>query len=143
MKTEEIGYVLKTENNIAYVRPSEPENCKKCSIKHYCKGGGISIRMKNEVGAIPGDSVLFEIDIDELNIRFILYVLLFLTVFLVGVVTGYEVGDKFSISREFSGVIGGFLFLILGGFFYKLFSSKKVSDEKIPKIKKIIKEDKG
>ncbi len=141
MKTEEIGYVLKTENNIAYVRPSDPDNCKKCSIKHYCRGGGISIRMKNEVGALPGDSVLFEIDIDDLNIRFILYVLLFLIVFLAGVVAGYKVGDKFFIAREFSGVIGGFLFLIFGGFFYKLFSSKEVSDEKIPKIKKIIKED--
>ncbi len=142
MIKEEIGSVLRIEGDIAYIRPSTPEACNKCSAKKFCGGGGLSIRAKNRAGAKAGDSVIFTIDIEDLNIRFILYLVLFLVIFLVGVVFGFSMGEKIGFSKEFAGLISGFVFLIVGGFLYRVVSKKLPKKEKIPEIIKIIKEDK-
>jgi hypothetical protein len=99
MNGEEWGTIIRVEVDTAWVRPENPTACRECNL---CNGNGRNeIPMDNEMGGVCGDRVAFVIDIDELNRRFILFMVLLLMVLAGGVTLG------FAAARLFSAPLGG------------------------------------
>ena len=139
MANREEGIVTRVEENIAYVKPTDPALCKKCALSAMCAmNSSQEIKMINVAGAKENDNVYFDLDIDELNIRFIKFLVFALFMFLAGLLIGYIVGRQIGFQKEVLSVLGGGLFLFFVYFIYK----KKDSKEKnLPKIVEIQKED--
>ncbi len=139
MKKLEEGKVEKIESKFAYVRPTDPKLCKKCALSALCAmNSSQQIKMLNLIGAKKGDLVRFDVNIEELNIRFIKFLTFSLFMMLVGIFGGYILGDKIGFQRELLSLLGGGLFLF---FVYLIYKKHDKKEEKIPKIVEIEKEE--
>ncbi len=139
MKKLEEGKVERVESEFAYVRPTDPKLCKKCALSALCAmNSSQQIKMLNLVGAKEGDVVRFDVNIDELNIRFVKFLTFSLFMMLVGIFGGYLLGEKIGFQKELLSLLGGGLFLFFVYLVYKKFENK---EEKIPKIVEIEKEE--
>ncbi len=138
MKTEE-GIVTKVENQYAYVKPTDPALCKKCALSALCAmNSSQEIKMLNLANAKENDNVYFNLDFEELNIRFIKFLVFALFMLLTGVFIGYFVGQAIDFQKEILSVAGGGLFLY---FVFLIYKKTEKKEEKIPKIVEIQKED--
>ncbi len=139
MKRLEEGRVEKIEEKYAYVRPTDPKLCKKCALSALCAmNSSQQIKMLNLAGAREGDLVRFDVNIEELNIKFIKFLTFSLFMMLVGVFGGYVVGESIGIQKEVLSLLGGALFLYFVYLIYKKFDK---NEEKFPKIVEIEKEE--
>lgn len=135
----ELGKVEVVEGLYAYVKPENPETCKKCALSALCAmNSSQQIKMINSVNAKEGDRVKFDVDIEELNIKFIKFLTFSLFMMLVGVFGGYLIGDKLGIQRELTSILGGAIFLFIVYYIYKKVEKK---GKKMPTIVEIEKEE--
>jgi len=139
MKKLEEGKVEKVDGLYAYVKPSDPKLCKKCALSALCAmNSSQQIKMINTVEAKEGDRVKFDVDVDELNVRFIKFLTFSLFMMLIGVFGGYLLGEAIGFQKELISILGGAFFLFIVYLLYKKFEKK---EKKIPKIVEIEKEE--
>jgi len=140
MLNKEKGKVSRIHGKYAYVIPEKPSECESCHSRHVCSMNSTGeIKMLNDAGAEKGNNILFTINIGELNIKFLKFVVFALIMLLIGLFLGYYTGVYFNIKRElFSMLCGGFSLIIMLFIYKKLTSNKP---EILPRVIKIIKED--
>lgn len=136
MKTEQ-GFVIETTKTIARVKVGRHSDCKNCGA---CPGDdSIIISAKNDIGAVVGQKVMFEVK--ETNAVFAAFLVFIVP--LIGLFLGAGAGRMLSIylhaNKTVFEIAGGAIFFILILFGIKLFDKSIAKNEKnIPEIIKIL-----
>lgn len=118
MEREE-GMVVETTKEIARIQAGKHSDCKNCGA---CPGNDTAIIMaKNEIGAVPGQRVVFEMDeANSLKGAFIIFILPLISILIGAVLGGYaahELGYPLVPCRA----VGGVAAFALAAAFIKLF----------------------
>ncbi len=112
MTTQERGIVTRVEDEFAFVRKPRSKKCDNCSGKGSClileQGGEVEVRVKNTLGARPGDEVSLQIGRQDTGLR---RLSLFLAA-IAALITGGTVGRL--CSRFVSAAVGQLLPAVLG-----------------------------
>lgn len=136
MEREE-GLVLETEGRIAKIKVGRHSECKSCGA---CPGNDSAvITAKNDIGAVPGQRVIFEAnEVNSLKGAFVVFVLPLIGVFL-GAILGGRIGELLEYPVIPGRIIGGIIALILAAVFIKIFDRSVGRKEKsLPVIVKIL-----
>ncbi|MCF7741494.1 MAG: SoxR reducing system RseC family protein [Candidatus Marinimicrobia bacterium] len=143
----EVGVVEKIEGVYALVRLQEHEACEHCHAKIICKpnqSGQRQVKLKNTVGAAPGDKVvLASSDLKHVTLSFMQYGFPLLG-FLAGLIISYQTIDKFplGLSQQFGSFFVGLIFLGLFSLGTYIWSKKMNKNNfSVLQISKIIKPD--
>ncbi len=96
MKEEKEGLVRRVEGKFAYIAVSRPEMCQECTL---CgKNSAHELKAENSLNAGVNDRVIFSIDIDTLNWRFIKILLAATVALLCGAIGGYLLTANYLVS---------------------------------------------
>lgn len=127
MKTEQ-GLVIETINDVAKIKVGRHNDCKNCGA---CPGNdSVIINAKNEIGAKPGQRVLFEVkEKSILKAAFIVFILPLITLF-IGVMLGGFVGQYFGFNIRMLQIIGGIIAFVLSIIFVKIFDRVTSENDK-------------
>lgn len=143
----EVGVVEKIEGGYSLIRLQEHEACEHCHAKIICKpdqSGQRQVKLKNTVGAAPGDKVvLTSSDLKHVTLSFMQYGFPLLG-FLAGLIISYQIIDKFplGLSQQFGSFLVGLIFLGLFSLGTYIWSKKMdKSNFSVLQIRKIIKSD--
>lgn len=118
MKTEQ-GLVIEVNDNVAKIKAGRHSDCKNCGA---CPGdNNIIITATNNIGAKPGQRVLFEIKEDKvLKATFIVFILPLVFAF-IGVLIGGGVGQHFNSDSYIFEIAGGVITFLLSLAFVKFY----------------------
>lgn len=136
MEKEE-GVVIEVAGDIARIKVGKHNECKNCGA---CPGNDSAIiTAKNQIGAAPGQRVVFEMSqSNSLKAAFIVFVLPLIGVF-IGALLGGQVADLTGYSTVPCRIVGGIVVFILVALFIKRFDNYVGKKEKsLPVIVKIL-----
>ena len=136
MRTEE-GVIIEVIGDIAKIKAGKHSECKSCGA---CPGNDSAIvTAKNQIGAIIGQRVTFEVkESNALKGAFIVFALPLIVVF-VGVMLGGSIGNTIGNNIFACKIIGGMIAFILVALFIKFFDNYIGKTEKsLPKVVSII-----
>ncbi|MDF2655229.1 MAG: positive regulator of sigma RseC/MucC [Bacillota bacterium] len=136
MEREE-GMVIEAKENIAKIKAAKHGECKSCGA---CPGNDSAIvTAKNEVGAVPGQRVIFEMnETNSLKGAFVVFVLPLIAVFLGAVFGGILVGLA-GYPEAPGRVFGGIVAFAAAAAFIKIFDHYVGKKEKsLPVIIRIL-----
>ena len=130
--------VLRLENGNGVVQFIAKEECKSCATSHQCMEGGAktrTLRVRNAIGAVPGDTV--EVTIDPG--KFIVSAFLLWIVPVLSLITGYLIVFR-SIQSESAAIVGGLVFMVITFFLLKFLDSQILKKQwLLPVITRVIK----
>lgn len=136
MEREE-GMVIEAQEHIAKIKAARHSECKSCGA---CPGNDSAIvTAKNDLGAVPGQRVIFELDeTNSLKGAFVVFVLPLIAVFM-GAVLGGFVGSAAGYPEVPGRVLGGLAAFAAAAMFIKMFDRYVGKKEKsLPVIIKIL-----
>jgi sigma-E factor negative regulatory protein RseC len=142
LATEE-GIVVRTLNNLAWVKTQRSSACESCGSRDACQGSGggkeMEVEVLNSIGAISGDRVQIGFDTGKLmGISFFLYIFPIILL-IVGAVLGQKFSSSFHISEAAGSALGGFGFFGLAFLIVRWGSGAFLKkNEYQPKISKIV-----
>lgn len=118
MKTEQ-GLVIEVINGEAKIKVGRHNDCKNCG---GCPGNdSVIISANNQVGAKPGQRVLFEVKEESiLKAAFIVFILPLVALF-IGVMLGGVVGEYIGVNIRMFKIIGGIVAFLLSVVVVKAF----------------------
>ncbi|WP_297421997.1 SoxR reducing system RseC family protein [Clostridium sp.] len=124
MKTEQ-GFIIEVIDDVAKIRVGRHSDCKNCGA---CPGNeSIIITANNQIGAKPGQRVVFEVkEANVLRAAFIVFILPLIIIF-VGAILGGFLGEYIGQGIIRSRVIGGIAAAIVSFILVKKFD--KVTEE--------------
>lgn|GEM_PF-1582987 len=136
----EEGTVLALEGGMAYVTPANRAACQGCRSGGCC---GLTstrgLKALNPIGAKVGERVLFEVEFEKLQSRFILFISFALLLLLAGVGAGYYgLSRLLRIPASLGALVGSVIALGAAWAGYKSFGPK---EEPLPRIISLIKEE--
>lgn len=133
MDKQQEGIVLQViEGNLAKVKASRHNDCVDCGA---CLGNSAMVlEAQNDIGARPGQHILFEIqEIHMLKAAFIVYILPLIAVF-IGVLLGGNVAESFGNEPLWFQIAGGLITFILSIVYIKYFDSYARHDVKMQPV---------
>lgn len=139
---EQIGFVVATEKDIAKIIVGRAsacgENCASCGSS--CNTQGVSLEIKNTLGAKPGDYVELKSQTSRIIKSAIIVYLFPLLAMIVGIVFGINIFKNANFeSYETYGFIVGLVFLGLSYIILKLVDNKiKKNNKSIIEMAKIV-----
>lgn len=136
MKTEE-GFVIEIAGSIAQVKVGRHSECKNCGA---CPGdNSVIVSAKNDIGAVVGQRVLFEVkETNAVMAAFLVFIVPLIGLFL-GAVLGWFVSTYMHTNTTIFEIAGAAIVFILILIGIKLFDKSIAKDEKSkPVIIKIL-----
>jgi Positive regulator of sigma E activity len=136
MEKEE-GLVIESRDHIAMIKAGKHNECKSCGA---CPGNDSAIiAVKNDLGAIPGQRVIFEVnEFNSLKGAFVVFALPLISVFL-GALLGGHIGNIMGYPSVPCRIIGGLIAFAAAAAFIKFFDRHVGKREKsLPVITKIL-----
>ncbi len=136
MEKEE-GLVIEASGHIAKIKAGRHTECKSCGA---CPGNDTAVvTAKNNIGAVPGQRVIFELnETNSLKGAFIIFVLPLMGVFL-GAAFGGSLGQALGHSIMTGRVLGGLIAFAAVAAFIKIFDrSVAKKEQSLPEIIKIL-----
>jgi hypothetical protein len=131
--THEKGVVCRTDGETAFIMPLDIGPCEKCELCH--KAADNTIMVRNRMHAQVGDTIFFDLDIEQINRQFIKFMGVALVLFLLAVFGGYFSGSLLRINPYLLSLLAGAAALITVRHF---FHDRSAAMGKLPEITGIL-----
>lgn len=137
MKKEAQGVVIEVSGNIAKVKSNRHGECKNCGA---CPGDNATVlEVQNQLGAKPGQRVVFEIqETNMLKAAFVVYILPLIAIF-IGSMFGAWLAVKIGQSEKVFQIGGALIAFALAVLYIKIFDKSTNNNSKMkPVITRIL-----
>jgi hypothetical protein len=131
--THEKGMVCRIEGETAFIMPLNIGPCEQCALCH--KAADNTIMARNRVHARVGDTIFFDLDIEQINRQFITFLGVALALFLLAVFGGYFAASLLRINPYLLSLIAGAAALII---VRQFFHDQSAPMGKLPEITEIL-----